>query len=435
MGGRSQKGLLGGGLKVENSQSQASLSTNEGSGTRSSPPSDDGSDGAAPWQPMATWDKPANGGYSGVRAPWQPAPRGAPPVWAQVGQPYTGDSLPPWAAGPELGSKANANLEFSTGEDAFAALDALADELGPVPEIDSPSKRVRKATKGGVRNARDIAAMKNPGMPASAPVAPPPVLPSFGQLPSIAPMPTEEAGDVVANTPRKQQQEAPKLCSSALGSLPGPQEFLISDSPQKDDDAHSWDEDVPDADDATAVADVIAYAIEDGDKGAVQDDDPWDSEDDEPAAKQLGPSEGQGVDHNSWDSEDEGETGVVRRRGQASRKNKAGRTEEDACMQDLDDLVGEVLDGQRRVPVHESLPNFRCMQCDNSVIRFVGFEWAPEVDYMFVRNFHGKPNKLRSRLNLNSGCTAYCCQCSWKTAASSQTLKAVGEDLRWRCVS
>merc|ERR1719335_543912 len=50
--GRSQKGL-GGGLKVENSQSQASLSTNEGSGSGSSPPSDDGSDGAGPWQPSA----------------------------------------------------------------------------------------------------------------------------------------------------------------------------------------------------------------------------------------------------------------------------------------------------------------------------------------------------------------------------------------------
>merc|ERR1719191_2264829 len=66
--GRSQKGLLGGGLKVENSQSQASLSTNEGSGTRSSPPSDDGSDGAAPWQAASTWDKPLNGGYA--KAPW-----------------------------------------------------------------------------------------------------------------------------------------------------------------------------------------------------------------------------------------------------------------------------------------------------------------------------------------------------------------------------
>merc|ERR1711871_264560 len=40
--GRSQKGLRSGGLKVENSQSSASLSTNEGSGSGSSPPSDDG---------------------------------------------------------------------------------------------------------------------------------------------------------------------------------------------------------------------------------------------------------------------------------------------------------------------------------------------------------------------------------------------------------
>merc|ERR1719502_1880620 len=80
--GRSQKGL-GSGLKVENSQSQASLSTNEGSGSGSSPPSDDGSDGAGPWQPNSSWDKLLNGGYA--RAPWKPTPHGAPPIWAQVG--------------------------------------------------------------------------------------------------------------------------------------------------------------------------------------------------------------------------------------------------------------------------------------------------------------------------------------------------------------
>lgn len=420
--GRSQKGLRSGGLKVENSQSSASLSTNEGSGSGSSPPSDDGSDGATQWQPLATWEKSANGGYA--QAPWKPAPAGAPPVWAQVGQPYTGDSLPHWASGPEPGSKANADLELSGAQDAFAALDALADELGPVPEVDVSPKKGRKTANSRVRNARDIAALKNPSMPVtSAPAVSLPAMSSFGSLPSVAPKLTEGAEDLVTSTPRKNQQELPQQFSSALGSLPGPQQFLISDSPQKDDDEHSWDEDVPDAD--VPVADIIAFAAKGTGEAAHQDDDPWDSEDDEPAPKpqQLGVSEGKDVDHDCWDSEEEIETKAVRRH------------EEDGGMKELDDLVGEVLDGQRRIPVHELLPDFRCMQCDNSVIRFVGCEWSPDVDYMCVRNFHGKPNKLRPMLNLNSGCTAYCCQCSWKNAVSSETLKAVGEDLRWRSIS
>jgi len=436
--GRSQKGLSGG-LKVENSQSQSSLSTNEGSGSGSSPPSDDGSDGAAPWQAASTWDKPLNGGYA--KAPWKPAPKGAPPIWAQVGQPHTGDSLPPWASGPEPGSKANADLEFASGADAFAALDALADELGPPPESDESPK---KASKGMVRNARDIAALKNPYLQATLPPAAPSALPSLGSstlppaapsalpslglLPSVAALSTaQEAEEVCASTPTKKHLDAPQQFSSVLGALPGPQQFLISDSPGKDDDEHSWDE--PDAAEEAARADVITSAAE----GAIQDND-WDSEPEEPRARprQRGPSEGLGVDHSSWDSEDEAETRVARRCSKAARKKNIG---EDAGMQDLDDLVGEVLDGQKRVPIHEKFSDFRCTQCDNSIIRFAGCQWAPEVDYMFIRNFHGKPEKLRPRLNLASENTAYCCQCSWKTAPSSEALKDVGADLRWRIIS
>jgi hypothetical protein len=177
---------------------------------------------------------------------------------------------------------------------------------------------------------------------------------------------------------------------------------VISDSPEKDDDAHSWDDDVRDAEREGDVADVIAFAAEANGEGLGKDDDPWDSEDDEPTGKtqQPGPSEGQGVDPNSWDSEDESETKLARRRGK-----------EDVNMQDLDDLVGEVLDGQKRIAIHEHLADFRCTKCDHAVIRFTGFEWAPEVDYLSVRNYHGKPEKLRSKLNVSSGSTAYCCQC------------------------
>jgi hypothetical protein len=472
--GQTQKGLPSGGLRVENSHSQASLSTNEGSGSGSSPPSDDGSDGAAAWQPISTWDKPASGGYANAKAPWKPAPAGAPPVWAQVGQPYTGGSLPPWAPGPDAGSKANADLEFVSGVDAFAALDALADELGPLPEANVSPKKERKkekiTPKFCLKNARDIAALKNPEMAPSMPpvatsipprpqppqdsaaskhpavqaskpeVVPPPPS-SLAQLPSLAPVPAffQEAEDIGASTPSKRTPQAPQGFPSALGTLPGPQQFMISDSPEKDDDAHSWDDDMKTAEDEMAIADVIAFATESRGEGAFQDNDPWDSEPDEPSEgklKQKGPSEGQGVDHHSWDSEDEGETKNVKRQGKSLKKMKGiPMSTEDSSLQDLDELVGEVLDGQKRVPVHEHLPDFRCTQCDHGVICFAGFKWASEVDYLFVRNFHGKPEKLRPKLSLSPGNTAYCCQCSWKTAASTETLKAVGSGLRWRSIS
>jgi len=435
--GRSQKGLSNGGLKVENSQSQASLSTNEGSGSASSPPSDDGSDsGIKPWQPTSTWNRPTIGGYA--QDPWKPAPAGAPPAWAQIGK------VLPWASGAEPGSKANAELEFASGVDAFAALDALADELGPVPENEVSPKKVQTASKRSTcKNAWDIAALKNPKMAAAVPPVAPLVVPSsltpLPSLASLAPIPAsfQEAEGNGASTPSKRQSETLQQFSSALGALPGPQQFMISDSPEKDDDAHSWDENAPDDENDVTTADVIAYAAEARGAGVTDDDDPWDSEPDEPSTKSQhrGPSEGQEVDHDSWDNEDAGETKVAKRCGKLSRKKSFETAEEDTSMQDLDDLVGEVLDGQKRVAVHEHLADFHCMQCDNAVICFTGFEWAAEVDYLFIRNFHGKPAKLRPKLCLNSGKTAYCCQCSWKTAASSEALKAVGADLRWRSIS
>jgi len=129
-----------------------------------------------------------------------------------------------------------------------------------------------------------------------------------------------------------------------LGALPGPQQFTISDSPEKDDDAHSWDEDGPDEENDVrpgsqgSAAAVIAYAMEARGEGAIEDDDPWDSEPDEPSTKsqQRGPSEGQEVDHDSWDSEDEAQT-----------KKSITTAKEETNMQDFDDLVGEVLDGQK----------------------------------------------------------------------------------------
>merc|ERR1719272_108734 len=181
------------------------------------------------------------------------------------------------------------------------------------------------------------------------PLAPPPPLSALNiaTLPLImAPVPSVlddfDAPDTVATTHSNKQEGTPSKFSSVLGSLPGPQQFLISDSPGKDEDVHSWDgeeEDVADAE--PEVGNVIAFAAE-----PVQESG-WDSEPDEPAPKQPGLSEGKAVDHGSWDSDEEGETKVERTR---CRKLPRKPCVEDPSMEDLDDLVGEVLDGQRRLP-------------------------------------------------------------------------------------
>merc|ERR1719265_1257354 len=129
---------------------------------------------------------------------------------------------------PYVALRNRTELEPAGGVDAFAALDALADELGPVPEGDIRPKRVHKAPKGTCKTVRDIAALKNPKVAAAAvpPVAP--VAPSaLASLPSLAAIPAffQEGEDNGASTPSKQQ------FSSALGALPGPQQFTISDSP------------------------------------------------------------------------------------------------------------------------------------------------------------------------------------------------------------
>merc|ERR1719272_84500 len=146
------------------------------------------------------------------------------------------------------------------------------------------------------------------------PLAPPPPLSALNiaTLPLImAPVPSVlddwDAPDSVATTHSNKQEGTPSKFSSVLGSLPGPQQFLISDSPGKDEDAHSWDgeeEDVADAE--PEVGDIIAFAAEARGEGTVQDSG-WDSEPDEPAAKKPGLSEGKAVDHTSWDSDEEGE--------------------------------------------------------------------------------------------------------------------------------
>jgi hypothetical protein len=74
----------------------------------------------------------------------------------------------------------------------------------------------------------------------------------------------------------------------------------------------------------------------------------------------------------------------------------------------------------------------RCTKCDFAVARFDGFEWKANVDYLFFRNNHPETAKLKTCLKLHHGSVAYCCQCSWTTAAIN-SVTPVGRDVRWVC--
>jgi len=100
---------------------------------------------------------------------------------------------------------------------------------------------------------------------------------------------------------------------------------------------------------------------------------------------------------------------------------------------DLDDLMGE-LDMATAEPVtlDGMVPDFQCTQCDHQVMRISNFIWTDAVDYMFCRNFYPDTKKLRRNLVPRKGCSAFCCQCSWKSADTAAALTDVAENLKWK---
>lgn len=104
---------------------------------------------------------------------------------------------------------------------------------------------------------------------------------------------------------------------------------------------------------------------------------------------------------------------------------------------DLDDLVGELLltGTDTTIVGYGVVPGFQCTGCDFQVMRCDDYVWSADVDYLFFRNSHPDYEKLRRKLVRQSGCSAYCCQCSWKSAYMSASLVEVSDGLRWRLVS
>lgn len=102
---------------------------------------------------------------------------------------------------------------------------------------------------------------------------------------------------------------------------------------------------------------------------------------------------------------------------------------------DLDDLVGEMMTANTNLVGHSLVPDFHCTGCDFQVMRIDEFVWSTDVEYMFFRNNYPSFDKLRKRLVRQPGCSAYCCQCSWKSAHCTASLADVAEGLRWRTVA
>lgn len=101
---------------------------------------------------------------------------------------------------------------------------------------------------------------------------------------------------------------------------------------------------------------------------------------------------------------------------------------------DLNALMGEMMTNDTRGFGHGLVDGFHCTGCDFQVMRIDEYVWNQDVEYMFFRNNYPTFEKLRRRAARQQGCSAYCCQCSWKSAHSNAILEDVADGLRWRKV-
>lgn len=76
--------------------------------------------------------------------------------------------------------------------------------------------------------------------------------------------------------------------------------------------------------------------------------------------------------------------------------------------------------------------NLHCQSCDFHVISIKDKKWNNKCDYMHFRNFHPNVEKLSVNLVPARGTNAYCCQCSWRSVSSEESLSSI-PDLRWNC--
>lgn len=107
---------------------------------------------------------------------------------------------------------------------------------------------------------------------------------------------------------------------------------------------------------------------------------------------------------------------------------------------DLSDLLTGALTADAGLPSrggsnsHSFVPNLHCTGCDFQVLRIENHVWAKggDVSYMFLRNNYPNVMKLRTELEAKKGCSAFCCQCSSRSADAEADLSDVSEGLKWR---
>jgi hypothetical protein len=105
----------------------------------------------------------------------------------------------------------------------------------------------------------------------------------------------------------------------------------------------------------------------------------------------------------------------------------------------LDDLVGMVLGADASAPApfrgsatHSFVQGLHCTGCDFQVMRIENSVWSKGAGYMFFRNNYPNVMRLRKNLTPQKGCSAFCCQCSWKSADATANIVDVADGLRWR---
>jgi hypothetical protein len=380
--------------------------------------------------------------------------------------------------------------------DPFAALDALEELAGPVPEqsvaptFAAPQKNIQGAL---MREARAMVMNKGAKPSAEATEAlqrlkSTPVSQSAfeGNHTAVAPAPT------AALAPRAAVAAAPAVPPPPANPPPAVQSAVLYHNPS----AESWDSDddnelpkngllanqarppltpaqlapaplasqPPQPAPASAPPKQVPQRI----AASSAETSGWDSDDDDATAKQvaapplrhqLASGTQQTVEASGWDS-DEDDSASKKRVARApivsrdscgaprqatetfvtasSHAASASSNTKPGLGDDLDDLLGEVLAAdaavKRNGANHGLVPGFQCTACDFQVLRVENVIWSSAVEYMFFRNNYPNVQKLRQQLVTRKDCCAYCCQCSWKSAESAAPLADVAEGLRWRTI-
>jgi len=308
-----------------------------------------------------------------------------------------------------------------------------------------------------------IAQLLPPALPAQSP-APQVTEPVVSDRMEVAPFDEPELSPLPAVNQARTRAQAQHL--------PPPPAPANAGAASRRVDADSWD-----SDDEPSRRQPHSAVIQPAPVVDMSADDDWDSDDGAGAAvpqKSIArplptgnahpvaqaPAFAPPVQESGWDDSDEEDA----RRPRGVRADACGAPQRDACGaparagdafvaarpsqaaapaapppragNDLDDLMGE-LDMATAEPVNLDgmVPNFQCTQCDHQVMRVSNFIWNDAVDYMFCRNFYPDTKKLRHNLVPRKGCSAFCCQCSWKSADSAAALTDVAEGLRWKVLA